>query len=201
MTKPYPWFYAVNDRPVVIVATPSGGSDCLVFDFVSGNLIPDRSYMSEVAPGSGRDVDALTQSEFARLVAERRVDVLHIWAERLCSAKSGSAEDLLQAIGASMKPAPLGASEIRVRGDEVSLANVELELPPGTIAKRELDARFGEGRKLPRTGPYASHTFVYFVEVEGAPHSCSVFASFAEAPNENTTLKSVMLKLENAQKS
>ena len=55
MTKPYPWFYAVNDRPVVLVATPSGGTDCMVFDFVSGNLIPDRSYMSEVAPGSGRD--------------------------------------------------------------------------------------------------------------------------------------------------
>src|SRR3982750_3421712 len=139
MAKPYPWFFAVNDRPVVVVGTPSGGSDCLVFDFVSGNFIPDRSYLAEVAPDAG--ADELTQPAFARLMAERRVDVLLIWAERLCQAKSGSAEDLLQAIGASMKPAPLGASEIRVRGDDVSLANVELELPPGTIAKRELDER------------------------------------------------------------
>lgn len=199
MAKPYPWFFAVNDRPVVVVGTPSGGTDCLVFDFVSGNLIPDRSYLTEVTPDSG--AEELTQPEFARLMAERRADVLLIWAERLCQAKSGSAEDLLQAIGASMKPAPLGASEIRVRGDEVSLANVELILPPGTIAKRELDERFGEGRKLPSTGPSAGHVFVYFVEQPHAQHSCSVFATFAEAPKESTTLKSVMLKLEHAQNS
>jgi hypothetical protein len=182
MAKPYPWFFAVNDRPVVVVGTPSGGSDCLVFDFVSGNLIADRSYLTEV---TSEGAEELTQPQFARLMAERRVDVLAIWAERLCQAKSGSAEDLLTAIGASMKPAPLGASEIRVRGGEVGQANVELILPPGTIAKDLLDERFGESRAL-------QHDVVrYEVTQLGAPCSCGMFASFT-----GTTVKTVTLRLE-----
>lgn len=190
MAKPYPWFFAVNDRPVVVVGTPSGGSDCLVFDFVSGNLIPDRSYLTEVAPDSG--AEELTQPEWARLMAERRVDVLGIWAERLCQAKSGSAEDLLTAIGASMKPAPLGASEIRVRGGEVGQANVELILPPGTISKDLLDERFGESRAL-------QHDVIrYDVTQAGAPCSCSIFASFADAPQPRSTVKTLTLRLEPA---
>ncbi len=182
MAKPYPWFFAVNDRPVVVVGTPSGGSDCLVFDFVSGNLIPDRSYLTEVTQDGAEE---LTQPEFARLMAERRVDVLAIWAERLCQAKSGSAEDLLTAIGASMKPAPLGASEIRVRGGDVGQANVELILPPGTIAKDLLDERFGDSSAL-------QHDVVrYEVTQLGAPCSCGIFASFA-----GSTVKTVTLRLE-----
>lgn len=187
MAKPYPWFFAVNDRPVVVVATPSGTADCLVFDFVSGNLIPDRSYLSETTSDGAEE---LTQPEWARLMAERRVDVLAIWAERLCQAKSGSAEDLLTAIGASMKPAPLGATEIRVRGGEVGQANIELILPPGTIAKDILDERFGESRAL-------QHDIIrYDVTQQGAPCSCSIFASFTEAPQPRSTLKTVTLRLE-----
>jgi hypothetical protein len=187
MAKPYPWFFAVNDRPVVVVATPSGAADCLVFDFVSGNLIPDRSYLSET---TSEGAEELTQPEWARLMAERRVDVLAIWAERLCQAKSGSAEDLLTAIGASMKPAPLGATEIRVRGGEVGQAHVELILPPGTIAKDILDERFGESRAL-------QHDIIrYDVTQLGAPCSCSIFASFTESPQPRSTVKTITLRLE-----
>lgn len=189
MAKPYPWFFAVNDRPVVVVGTPSGGSDCLVFDFVSGNLIADRSYLTEV---TSEGAEELTQPEFARLMAERRVDVLAIWTERLCQAKSGSAEDLLTAIGASMKPAPLGASEIRVRGGEVGQANIELILPPGTIAKDLLDERFGDSRVL------QPEVLRYEITQLGAPCSCSLFASFAEAPQPRSTVKTVTLRLEPA---
>lgn len=182
MAKPYPWFFAVNDRPVVVVSTPTGATECLVFDFVSGNLIPDRSYLTEV---TSEGAEELTQPEWARLMAERRVDVLAIWADRLCQAKSGSAEDLLTAIGASMKPAPLGASEIRVRGGEVGQANIELILPAGTIAKDILDERFGESRAL------QADIVRYAVTQTGAPCSCSIFASFA-----GTTVKTVTLRLE-----
>jgi hypothetical protein len=65
-------FYLVNDRPVAVVPTPDGGSDCMVFDFATGELVPDRSYFEYLIPGSGKDVDSVTESEFeARLAACR----------------------------------------------------------------------------------------------------------------------------------
>ncbi|NVB77366.1 MAG: hypothetical protein HOV81_03140 [Kofleriaceae bacterium] len=191
-------FYAVGDRPVAVVTSPSGSTECLVFDFVSGNLIPDRSYLSEVSGESGRDVETLTQQEFARLVAEKRVEVLHMWAERLCRATSGAAEDLLTAIGAAMKPPPLGATETRVRGGEVGLANIELELPPNTVTKADLDETFGESTKLPRTGPGAPHILSYGIDDPGQPSRCTVFASFATTPEGTSSVKSVMLRLDRA---
>lgn len=76
MSKPYPWYYAVNDRPVKIVELPDGGSDALVFDFVTGSFIPDRSYFGRVMEtGVGKDVDQLTGEEFESLVAVLRRSV------------------------------------------------------------------------------------------------------------------------------
>ena len=72
MDRAYPRYYAVNDRPVKIVRLPDGGSDCLVFDFDTGEFSPDRSYFAHVIPGSGKDVDQLTAAEFERLVAQSR---------------------------------------------------------------------------------------------------------------------------------
>ena len=73
MVKPYPWYYAVNDRPVKIVQLPDGGADCLVFDFATGGFVPDRSYFARtVETGIGRDVDQLTKAEFEQIVAGLR---------------------------------------------------------------------------------------------------------------------------------
>ena len=72
MQAPGSRFYTVNDRPVGVVPTPDGGADCVVFDFATGELVPDRSYFGHVTPGSGEDVEALTEAEFeARLAACR----------------------------------------------------------------------------------------------------------------------------------
>jgi hypothetical protein len=194
----YPRFYAINDRPIAVVETPAGAPECLVFDFVSGNLIVDRSYLAELTGGGEGDHEELTQQQFAHLVGERRVEVLQIWAERLCRAASGSAEDLLTAIGAAMKPAPLGANEIRVRGGEIGMANIELDLPPNTVTKGELDVTLGECREVPRPGEGAAHAVVYDVEDPGSPNRCSVFASFNDAPKENSSVKTVMLRVDKA---
>ena len=73
MSKPYPWYYAVNDRPVKIVLLPDGSADCLVFDFTTGGFIPDRSYFSRtLETGIGKDVDQFTEAEFEQIVAELR---------------------------------------------------------------------------------------------------------------------------------
>ena len=176
-------FYAVNDRPVALVETPNG-TECLVFDFVSGNLIPDRSYAAEVAGG---DHEELTQQEFAHVVGERRVEVLQIWAERLCRANSGSAEDLLMAIGASMKPAPLGAAEIRVRGGEVGQAKIELDMPPNTISAGDIATVLGEPE------PLTGNVLAYEVREAGAPHRCTVYANI-----EQGSARTIILRLDKA---
>ena len=76
MVRPYPRFYAVNDRPVKIVLLPNGGSDCLVLDFATCRFVPDRSYFSRVSDtGIGKDVDQLTEAEFERLVDWHRAEL------------------------------------------------------------------------------------------------------------------------------
>ena len=73
MPKPYPWYYAVNDRPVKIVRLPGGGADALIFDFATGDFVPDRSYFARtMETGIGKDVDQLTEAEFNLLVAALR---------------------------------------------------------------------------------------------------------------------------------
>jgi hypothetical protein len=69
-----PQYYAVNDRPVVIVETPDGGADLLAIDMRTGELVPAREYWEFLTPGSGKDVDVLTPLQWhARVVA--------IWAQ------------------------------------------------------------------------------------------------------------------------
>ena len=133
MSKPYPWFYAVNDRPVQIVQLRDGGADCLVLDMRTGNFVPDRRYFAYTVPGSGKDVDAFSASEFAWRVAAIRAQLLRRWAERLCRAQSGAEQDIREALGVATAPPPLRATAARVRGGEIGLATVELELPPQVL--------------------------------------------------------------------
>jgi hypothetical protein len=98
-------FYTVNDRPVAVVLTAEGGSDCLVFDFATGEMVPDRSYFGYVTPGSGRDVDVLTEAEFEARLAVSRAEAgaraagqVREWARQLCTA-TGAAADVAAALG------------------------------------------------------------------------------------------------------
>lgn len=73
MARPYPWYYAVNDRPVKIVELPDGGADALVFEAATGRFIPDRSYFGRVLEtGIGKDIDQLTEAEFEALAPALR---------------------------------------------------------------------------------------------------------------------------------
>lgn len=66
-----PRYYAVNDRPVKMVATPEGGADILVLDMVTGAFVPDRSYFLRISE-VGKDVDSLHEDQFHALVATIR---------------------------------------------------------------------------------------------------------------------------------
>ena len=73
MTDPLPRYYAVDGRPVALVATPGGGAEALAVDATTGGLFPDPSFLGRVAAaGAGEGVERLTEGAFARLVAARR---------------------------------------------------------------------------------------------------------------------------------
>jgi hypothetical protein len=67
----FPWYYAVNDRPVKFVELPTGGVDVLVYDFKTGELVSDMSYFSRVFD-HGKDIDKLDAEAFEALVDELR---------------------------------------------------------------------------------------------------------------------------------
>ena len=73
MTDPLPRYYAVDGRPVALVATPGGGAEALAVDAATGGLFPDPSFLGRVgSAGAGAGVVRLTEDAFARLVAARR---------------------------------------------------------------------------------------------------------------------------------
>ena len=74
MTKPFPWYYAVNDRPVKIVELPDGSGDALAFDWRTGGFVPDRSYFGRTLE-HGKDIDQLTEAQFTALVGALRVPI------------------------------------------------------------------------------------------------------------------------------
>lgn len=194
-TKPYPWYYAVNDRPVAIVQTADGGADCLVLDFVTGNLVPDRSYFGRTVPGLGKDVDQHTAESFEALVGSLRADLLRAWSERMCRARSGSAADMADALGVVLEPPLLGSRHVHVGSGVV--ASLSLGLAPG-VTRAMLDARFGTAVELPRTGAFASHVIAYEVTVPDAPHRCSVFPRFERKPMAEVSATGVTLRLDGA---
>jgi hypothetical protein len=156
-------YYAVNDRPVAIVPTANGGQDCLVYDFASGELLPDRSYFEQVSPGSGKDVDSYSENEFAARVAALRAESakqavarLRAWLEALGGA-TGDVSATAAAMGFSgrlergdfvVEPTPGGYTKFVIRDLR---GDVGLELRPlgSLLVPAICDAEFGQGRKLP----------------------------------------------------
>ncbi|MEO6954923.1 MAG: hypothetical protein ABI321_24195 [Polyangia bacterium] len=69
-----PWYYAVNDRPVKMVATSDGGMEVMVLDMKTGEFKRDMSYLSQVSDG-GKDVDEFDETAFNRRVESIRKDL------------------------------------------------------------------------------------------------------------------------------
>ena len=124
MPEGYPRYYAVNDR-LVQLAEVTGGVDCLAFDFVTGDFVVAREYSAALTPGSGKDVDSFAPEEFARVLAERRADVLVDWARRsrpararlrpVSCATSASTASWSPTFGdLAVEPPPLGARQVHL---------------------------------------------------------------------------------------
>lgn len=197
MTKPYPWYYAVNDRPLMVTKLPDGTEEMFVFDFVTGNLSVDRSYYAHITPGSGKDVDQLTPEQFFQLIVARRVDLVHMWCERMCKLSAASARELEALIGMPAQPLPMSARAVTIQGDEHQPASITLELPDEVMRRSDLETRFGTGTVFPRPHDDLMHGFAYEVKVTGAPHGCMVLAStMPDRPDPDAYVKTLTLRLE-----
>jgi hypothetical protein len=189
-------FYAVNDRPVVIVRLPNGGEDCLVYDFASGELLPDRSYFEQVVPGSGKDVDSLSEAEFAERVdalhdrsAKTAIEQLRTWITAL-GGSTGDVTATAAALGWTGRiergdlvvelPGYVKASVEDLRGD------VGLELyPRGSLFSRELcDDAFGAGRDMPIVDTKTSARITY-EPIAGSAKPVTISIDFSQPRSDN----------------
>jgi hypothetical protein len=68
-------YYAVNDRPIKMVATPEGGRDVLVMNMKTGEFERDMSYGYQIYE-PGKDVDQFTEQEFDEYVAVLKQRIL-----------------------------------------------------------------------------------------------------------------------------
>jgi hypothetical protein len=188
-------FYTVNDRPVAVVPTADGGADCEVLDFATGEMVPDRSYFAHVTPGSGKDVDVLSEAEFGTRLAECRAEAgaravaqVRQWAQQLCTA-AGTSADVTAALGLSgappfrgtvtVDPPPPGYLGIAVTAVPGGKASATLR-PAGRLLTREiLDAGFGAGRELPIFPDSGDEGHVWYrIPVPGAQAQCTVSVRF-----------------------
>lgn len=192
-------FYLVNDRPAALIRTPNGGTDCVVFNFATGELEPDRLYFGYLTPGSGKDVDVLTETQFEARLAACRAEAgarfaaeLRQWAGQLC-ATAGAGEEIMLALqpfrrdagdSVSLDLPPSGYRRIRMTADKGREAWVQLRLelePAGRLLTREvLDAEFHVKRELPilPESGMQGHVWYHDVTVPGALVTCDVTAQF-----------------------
>ncbi|MCS6912067.1 MAG: hypothetical protein RMK29_20440 [Myxococcales bacterium] len=73
-SRPLPWYYTVNDRPVKMVPTPDGGMDVLALNMTTGEFERNMDYLSRCLGHVG-DVDELGEAEFTRRVEQIRQEL------------------------------------------------------------------------------------------------------------------------------
>lgn len=73
MTMDLPRFCIVGRRPVKLVETPDGGMDCLAYDWDTGALVRDMSYLTR-ASLPDEEVDVVSADEFDEAVANLRAE-------------------------------------------------------------------------------------------------------------------------------
>ena len=66
-----PSYYIVGECPVKAIATPDGGMDVLAYDWRTGEVVRNMSFVAKIGFGEG-DVEVVSAEEFDRRVEELR---------------------------------------------------------------------------------------------------------------------------------
>ena len=132
-------------------------------------------------------------------------DLLVSWAAALNRLPSGDAATAVAALGLAgslvprfnqytVEPPPAGLTELAVdeRGGDVFSLHAVPE--PGTLTRADLDALLGAGREVPRVHWNDPVPVAYFVEILGAPYTCTVFAHFTRVSGPGDPVLSVLLR-------
>ena len=135
-------------------------------------------------------------------------ETLHRWAERLCFMTSGGRAEAAALLEVSprlvdhpdfarVEPPPEGATRLRIFDDlatHTAIDYLDVELVPPGIPLAALEARFGPGEAAVRVSATSPYKQWFRVELEGAPGTCDVFASFPQKPTATSSTTSIMLR-------
>jgi hypothetical protein len=144
-----------------------------------------------------------------RLAASITAARLRAWSEHLCRLVAAGPAETATALGiggsvvdgrdfATVEPPPPGATKLSLARGDGEVEYLDLQLADGGPTRADLDARFGQGRELPRVDAGRPHRVGYHVAVAGAPFTCAVVASFAEPPTEASVATAMLLRRDRA---
>lgn len=117
------------------------------------------------------------------------------WAERLCRVTATDAAQLSAAIDGADKKWPAGVTNVEVDDREVGLGGIWLRFAPGTIARRQFEATFGDGEMLAGMEAGQPIKVMSTVESTGAPHRCSVIVEY-RAGDADGDVRGVYLRVD-----
>jgi len=200
-----PHYVVAGDRLLVLIDRSDGGRDRLLFEESTGRLIHDPS-TPLAAPGEAPTVaevpdgaQPLEEPAFQALVAERRVDLLYLWATRLCRVGEPTEAALRDALGVPLEPPPLVARSVEVRGGDIP--TVSFDLRPQTFDRAAFEDAFGAGQRLPQVHPGDDIVLAApAVSVAGAAWRCTAFTRYASGgePSPTAEVHAVLLRLDPA---
>jgi hypothetical protein len=73
-------YFIVGIRPVRVIDHGDQPPEILAFDWKTGELVPDGSYLFKIFTGRGDDVDEVTRGEFDRQVKALRKSLFgRVW--------------------------------------------------------------------------------------------------------------------------
>lgn len=167
----------------MIVRTPEGGADCVVYDWVSGSFVTDRSYFTRTIPGDSKDVDSLTEEQMLAIVAELRAGLVATMADRLgAPATAADGVSAMELLGLDAAVAPFDGDHM-----ETLAAGGLLVINPKLLVRRLLDAALGPPGMAP-----APADCVAAVYTSPGDDRCQVLAVF---PTDAPTATAVLLQL------
>jgi len=135
-------------------------------------------------------------------------DLLWTWAQRICGVTTEHAAEVAALLGLPaptqddygrlfVQPSPPGTASLQLRMTGRGLSSVDIRFAEPTPTRAELDACFGPSRDLPRIHWDSAHVTAHRIETPDAPLTCTLFASFPDAPIAAARAVEISLRRDN----
>jgi hypothetical protein len=133
-------------------------------------------------------------------------DLLWTWARRICGVTTEHAAEVAALLGLPaptqddfgrlfVQPSPPGTAWLQLSMNErAGLSSVEIRFAEPVLTRAELDACFGPSQELPRVHWDSAHVTAHRIQVEDAPLTCTLFASFNATPEPSQRAWQISLR-------